>query len=115
MKKKANKSNRLRKYRKTIVYASFNAMLMGFMLAYFIAADRLRSMKLGEYPDMPRAIIVQNYNEARPSIIVDSILIGLLITLIFFLLNMLIMFKIKHNINLIKAFIQYIKRRKNNN
>gem|GEM_PF-6509488 len=54
--------------------------------------------------------IDKQYHEALPSVILDSILMCLVITILAVIPILLIRFKISHNINLFREFVQYLRK-----
>lgn len=102
----------LRRYRPEFLASIISAFSIGFAYALWTATFKLSSIKAGEYPGMPKDQIDKQYQEALPSVILDSILMFLLITVVVFIPVLFIRFKISHNINVFSEFMSYLKSKK---
>lgn len=106
------KINFLRRYSKTILHSIFHGFSTGFGVALWSATYKILDIKGGEYPEMPKSQINEQYNEALPSIILDSVLICIAVTLLVSILSLFIRFKYNHEINIFREFINFCKKRK---
>lgn len=72
----------------------------------------LSNLKSGDDPEMPKALIEQQYHDAFPSVMIFSSLLGLGAGLLFFILNLYLQFKYRHHINFFKEFKrEFMKKR----
>ena len=108
MRKDEKKVSLIRRYLKTIMASVISAFSIGFAVPLWIATSKLNSIKVGEYPGMPQDQINKQYDEVLPSVILDSILLCLAITLFASIPFLLLRFKQNHNINLFREFMKYI-------
>lgn len=112
MKNDEKKVSFFRQYVKTIVASIIFAFNIGFIVPWWIAVDKLNSIKAGEYPDMPQDQINKQYDEALPSVILESIVMFLVIAIVVSIPILLLRFKQNHDINLLSEFTQYLRKRK---
>ena len=112
MRKDEKKVSLVQRYLNAIVVSIFSAFVVGFLIPFWIAVDKLNSIKVGEYPGMPQDQINKQYDEVLPSVIQDSILMCLVITILALIPCLLIRFKVSYNINLFSEFAQYLRKRK---
>lgn len=112
MRKDEKKVSFFRRYLKVIVSSFISAFLIGFLVPFWIAISKLKSIKAGEYPGMPKDQIDKQYNEALPSVIQDSILMCFVIMIVVLIPILLIRFKVSHNINLLSEFMQFSRNKK---
>ena len=111
MSKNKKKVSFLRRYLNAIVVSFFSAFVVGFLIPLWIAVGKLNSIKVGEYPGMPQDEINKQYQEVLPSVIQDSILMCVVITILASIPTLLIRFKISHNINLFSELVRYLRNR----
>lgn len=102
----------LQQYRKTIGRAMLLAQQIALIFAWFPALNKIKSLEIGEYPEEPAEIISARLQEMRPFVIRQAIIRFLLLTLLFFIIELLYWFKRNHDINLIQELKNVIFKKK---
>lgn len=102
-------------YRKTIGRAILLAQQIALIFAWFPALNKIKSLEIGEYPEEPAEIISARLQEMRPIVIREAIIRFLLLTLLFFILELIYWFKRNHDINLIQELKTVILKKKKQN
>ena len=103
----------LQQYRKTIGRAMLLAQQIALIFAWFPALNKIKSLEIVEYPEEHAEIISARLQEMRPFVIRQAIIRFLLLTLLFFIIELLYWFKRNHDINLIKELKNIISKKKN--
>lgn len=104
-------SGLISRYLKTIVSSIILALYIGFIAPFLLAVSKLNRIKVGEYPDMPRELIDKQYQEALPTVIIESMVMFLLISILVFIPALFIRFKQINDINLYQEIKQYVRKR----
>lgn len=110
MNKQSNKVSFRSKYLKTILLSINPAFLIGYGVGLWTGTYKLSRIKSGEYPGMPQEQINQQYNDALPTVITESIVWGLVLTLILSIPLLYWRFKTIHAINIFSEVLLYFKR-----
>lgn len=102
----------LAQYRKTIGSVIFSAQQIALIFSWFPALNKIKGLEIGEYPEEPAEIISARLQEMRPIIIRDAVIRFLLLTLLFFIIELFYWFKRNHDINLFKEIKKAISKRR---
>ncbi len=104
--------NGISQYRKTIVNTVFSAFCSGITFSALIFFHKIAGIRAGEYPEQPVALINEQLHAAMPGLVAWAVFRCLLFTAVLFVLILLSRFKILHDINLIREWRDYRKRKK---
>lgn len=96
------------RYRTAIFISLLSASSIGFLTGLWTSTYMLSNLKAGEYPEMPKELIAQQYQEALPSVITQSIIFGLGAGIFFLILKLYLEFKYRHDVNFFTEFRRFI-------